>query len=255
MHDALFAKKYQSLIACSFGRSDSMLAAIELFETYSVDGIVLDISEGIITPEIEERVYRLQRHSCSVVVTGGQRHDISCDHLYLDNQNAIAKIMRHLVSRGHRTFGFLGGFAQNLNIKHRLDGFKAALRKANISIEPEWISLGDPNLSSVAQRAYQLLQAPKRRPTAIVTTSDMIAMVVLKVAAEAGLRVPADLALTGFDDIEQAGLLNPGLTTVRQPLRAMAADIVDFLLKRNQPTKGKVQEKRYEAELVIREST
>jgi LacI family transcriptional regulator len=219
-----------------------------------VDGIVLDISEGILTPEIQDRIQHLQRHSHPVVVTGGQRHNISCDHLYLDNRTAIAKLMRHLVARGHRTFGFLGGLPQNLNIKNRLEGFKAALREAGAAVVPEWISLGDPSLASVNQRAHQLLRASPR-PTALVTTSDMIAMVALNVAHENGLRIPDDLAVTGFDDIAEAGLLNPGLTTVRQPMRTMAVDIVDMLLDQRRSLRRPVREKRYEAELVIRNST
>lgn len=254
MHDALSAKSYQCLIACSFGQSENMLAAVKLFETYNVDGVVLDISEGILTPEIQERIQRLQRQSHPVVITGGQRHDLACDHLYLDNRTAMAKLVRHLVARGHRTFGFLGGLPQNLNIKNRLEGFKAALREAGAALEPEWISLGDPSLGSVNQRAHHLLRASPR-PTALVTTSDMIAMVAMNVAHEKGLRMPQDLAVTGFDDVAQAGLVNPGLTTVRQPMRTMAVDIVELLLDRKASVRRPAREMRYEAELVIRGST
>ncbi len=254
MHDALGAQGYQSLIACSFGESSSMLAAVSLFETYHVDGIVLDISEGVVTREVQKRLQALQRRARSVVVTGTQQHDIGYDHLYLDNHSAIAKVMRHLLSRSHRELGFIGGFEGNPNIENRLDGFRHALRKAGLPINPEWISLGNPALGVLPQRVNRLLRA-RKRPTAIVCTSDMIAMVVVKAAYEAGLRVPQDLAVTGFDDIEQASLLNPSLTTVRQPLRAMATDIVDLLLRGLGTKRVPIQEKRFEADLVIREST
>lgn len=254
MHDALAAAGYQSLIACSFGRSDSMLAAISLFEGYNVDGIVLDISEGIVTPDVQRHLQALQRRSRSVVVTGSQRHDISYDHLYLDNRSAIAKVMRHLLNRGHRSLGFMGGLEENLNIRNRLDAFKLALVEAEIPEVPEWISLGDPSLSDITQRAHRVLRRLPR-PTAIVCTSDMIAMVVIKAAFESGLRVPQDLAVTGFDDIDQASLLRPSLTTVRQPLDTMAPNIVELLLQRKADKAAPVQEKCFEAELVIREST
>ena len=254
MHDALGAHGYQSLIACSFGESSSMLAAVSLFETYHVDGIVLDISEGVVTREVHKRLQALQRRARPVVVTGTQQHDIGYDHLYLDNRSAIAKVMRHLLSRGHRELGFIGGFVENLNIENRLDGFRHALREAGIPVNPEWISLGNPALGVLPQRVHRLLRA-RKRPTAIVCTSDMIAMVVVKAAYEAGLRVPQDLAVTGFDDIEQASLLNPSLTTVRQPLRAMATDLVELLLRGLGTKRVPIQEKRFEADLVIREST
>lgn len=254
LHDALMARGYQSLIACSFGQSATMLSAFKFFESYNVDGVVVDISEGILTPEIQERMRVMQARDRPVMITGGQEHDIPHDHLFLDNQSAIERLVRHLVNRGYRSIGLLGGLAGNLNIKNRVDGFKAVLKEAKLPVVPEWISLGDPGLGSVTQRAFQLLRAD-RRPAALICTSDMIAMVVLKVASEAGLRVPGDLAVTGFDDIDQAALLTPGLTTVRQPLRTMANDIADLLVQRLGGDKSECHEKRYEAELVIREST
>ncbi len=78
----------------------------------------------------------------------------------------------------------------------------------------------------------------------------MIAMVVLKAASEAGLQVPGDLAVTGFDDIDHAALLTPGLTTVKQPLRTMAGDIADLLVSRLKGDKRAFCEKRYDVELV-----
>ncbi len=254
MHDAIHAKGYQSLIACSFGQTGSMLEAIALFERYNVDGIVLDLSEGLVTREVQTRLDLLQQRSRPVVVTGSPRHDVGFDHLYLNNQSAVAKLMSHLIARRHRDFAFIGGFPENLNIRNRLAAFKQALAAAKSKLNEDWISLGDPSLGQVTQRVHRMLTGAKR-PTAVVCTSDMIAMVVIKVAREVGLRVPQDLAVTGFDDIEQASLINPAITTLRQPLHAMAEDIVELLL--NRPAKGRAEarERRYEAELVIREST
>lgn len=254
MHNAISARGYQSLIACSFGQTSSMLGAISLFETYNVDGIVLDISEGIVTPEVQNRLKLLQERARSVVVTGSQHHDIGFDHLYLNNKSAVAKVMAHLITRGHRDFAFVGGFPENLNIKNRLVAFKQSLANAKLGLHPEWISLGDPIRGNVTQRVHRLL-SESRRPTVVVCTSDIIAMVVIKVAIEMGLRVPQDLAVTGFDDIDQASLYNPSLTTLRQPLHAMSEDIVELLLHRLGKRQIHTREKRYEAELIIREST
>lgn len=254
LHDAFGAQRYQTLIACSFGQADNMVSAVQLFESYNVDGIVIDTSEGIMSDAVEQRLHALQRRSRAVVLAGSQRHDIAYDHLYLDNRTAITKVMRHLHSRGHRSFGFIGGPDENLNIKNRLEAFRRFLRDADFSVRPECISLGRSSLADVTQRAQRLLELPNR-PTAIVCTSDMIAMAVIKAAHETGLKVPADLAVTGFDDIEQAVLLNPSLTTVRQPLKAMAAEAVDLLLHRLDQRRLPYQERRFEAELIIRESS
>jgi DNA-binding LacI/PurR family transcriptional regulator len=203
---------------------------------------------------VQHRLKLLQQRAHSVVVTGSQHHDIGFDHLYLNNKSAVAKLMAHLITRGHSDFAFVGGFPENLNIKNRLAAFKQSLADAKLGLHPEWISLGDPVLGNVTQRVHRLLREP-RRPTAVVCTSDMIAMVVIKAALEVGLRVPQNLAVTGFDDIDQASLINPSLTTLRQPLHAMSEDIVELLLHRLEKTRMRTREKRYEAELVIREST
>jgi len=254
LHDALGVHKYQTLIACSFGHADNMLSALQLLESYNVDGIVIDISEGIMTDAVEQRLDGLRRRSRSIVLTGSQKHNISYDHLYLDNRRAITNVMRHLYSRGHKSFGFVGGPEENLNIKNRLDAFKKFLPEVGIAVRPECISLGRSSLADITQRVRQLLELPNR-PTAVVCTSDMIAMAVIKAAREGGLKVPADIAVTGFDDIDQASLLNPPLTTVRQPLKAMAAETVGLVLQRLAKDRLPFQERRFEADLIIRESS
>lgn len=253
IHDAFATHRYQCLIACSFGRSTAMLAAVELFAAYHVDGIVLDISEGAVTAEFSRRLRAWQRRARAIAVTGVPSHDLPFDHLYLDNGQAIAAVMQHLLAQGHRRIGFLGGHADNPNIANRLAAFRRALKGASLAAPPERIALGAPALDDVARRAAELLRLPDR-PTAVVCTSDMMAMVAIQAARDAGLRVPQDLAVTGFDDIDQASLLNPRLTTVRQPLRPMAVAIADMLLARLGKRSAPVQERRYEADLIVRES-
>lgn len=253
LHDALLSHHYQSLIACSFGQAENMLTAIRVFETYNIDGLVLDISEGILTQEILKKLSGFPKRSRSVVITGGQRQDVLHDHLCLDNKRAMGKVVEYLFAKGHRGFGFLGGVPENLNIAQRLDGFKEALKYANVSFVPEWVSLGDPALQSVFERAKALLQKSPT-PSALLCTSDVIAMIAMKAAAESGLRVPMDVAITGFDDIEQASFLTPSLTTLRQPMKAMTADIVQLLIARIKSIDLPVREKIYDVELIHRSS-
>lgn len=256
LHNALWRQGYQSLIACSFGQTAGMLSALEFFESYGVDGVIVDVSEGALSPEILQRMLRLQERDHPIMIMGGHEYEHRFPHdcVLLDNHSAIRRLVRHLVSRGYRSIGLLGGLPGNQNIKSRLQGFKAALKEAKLPFIPEHVSLGDPSLGSVTQRAFQLLHSAKR-PEAILCTSDMIAMVVLKGASAADLNVPNDLAVTGFDDIDHAALLTPGLTTVRQPLQTMASDIVELLVDRLNGGKKDFCEKRYDVDLVIRDST
>ncbi len=253
MHDTLLDHRYQSLIACSFGQPENMLTAFRLFETYNIDGLVLDISEGMLNSEILATLRTYHKRSRPVVITGGRDRDILHDHLCLDNKRAMAKAVEYLHTKGHRSFGFLGGVPENLNIASRLDGFQEALQRFNIASPPEWISLGSPALQHVFERALALFQLPTP-PSALLCTSDMIAMMAMKAAAEAGKRVPADVAITGFDDIEQASFLNPSLTTLRQPIKAMTKDIWQMLQGRLKSNKLPIRERIYDVELVPRAS-
>ena len=254
MHNALHQQGYQGLIACSFGKSKTLLEALRLFETYNIDGVSIDVSEGVLTDEIHSSLQLMKRRGRSVVITGAQMHDICHDHLYLDNRRAMGKLVRHLKSRNHDMVGFMGGYTENLNIRNRLDGLKEALKAHNVTIRQQWIGLGDPSVAAVHQRACQILST-KDRPSAIVCTSDMIAISTMKAAFELELQIPRDVAITGFDDIDLAALMSPGLTTVRQPMTVMARDIVDLLLHQQERISERPIEKLYDAELIIRDST
>ena len=255
MHNALSAASYQNLIACSFGREEHMQASLRLFEIYNIDGLVIDISEGVVSQNTNSLLMQIKKRKRPVIVTGGLLDGTPYDHFHLNNKGAMSKVVRHLAARGYKTIGFIGGMRDNLNIQNRLNGLKDALSELNLGICPEWIGLGDPATAAVQQRAFEMLRN-SRRPDAIACTSDMMAITVIKAANELGLAVPRDVAVVGFDDIEMASLVTPGLTTVRQPLWVMARDIASLLVQSQARTnKLDLLEKHYETELIIREST
>jgi DNA-binding LacI/PurR family transcriptional regulator len=142
-------------------------------------------------------------------------------HVAIDDVEGGAIATRHLLDAGHRQIAFVGdvkdiefGFASS---ERRLEGFQSALRDAGVALPPGHVKRGPFGRASASRLARQLL-ALRRRPTAIFAASDVQAFGVLDAAARAGLAVPEDLSVIGFDDIELASAI--GLTTVRQPLRA-----------------------------------
>jgi LacI family transcriptional regulator, galactose operon repressor len=141
-------------------------------------------------------------------------------HVAIDDVEGGAIATRHLLDAGHRQIAFVGdvkdiefGFASS---ERRLDGFQSALSDAGVALPPGYVKRGPFGRASASRLARQLL-ALRRRPTAIFAASDVQAFGVLDAAARAGLAVPEDLSVIGFDDIELASAI--GLTTVRQPLR------------------------------------
>ena len=127
---------------------------------------------------------------------------------------------RHLLEAGHTRVAFVGdvkdvafGFASS---ERRLEGFRRALDAAGVALPASYVKRGPFGRESAGRLARQLM-ALRRRPTAVFAASDVQAFGVLDAAARAGLAVPDDLSVIGFDDIELAAAI--GLTTVRQPLR------------------------------------
>jgi DNA-binding LacI/PurR family transcriptional regulator len=161
---------------------------------------------------------------------------------------------RHLIELGHRRIAIIGGPPDLWSSRARLDGYRAALQAAGLSPEPELIRQDYFLVSGGRAQAAELLSLP-RPPTAIVAGNDAQAFGVLQVLAERGLRAPDDLSVVGFDDLPVASWASPALTTVRQPLAAMAATA--FRLLRSDPATvaGEAHHIELATTLVVRDST
>lgn len=174
----------------------------------------------------------------------------------IDDRTGESLATRHLLALGHRriafvsepphnSFGFVAG-------ARREEGFRATMTTANLKVPANYVRYGAYLHSAARQLAIELLSLPER-PTAIVAASDVQAVGCLEAANQLGIKVPEDLSVIGYDDIQLAGLV--GLSTVRQPLLhsgERAADlIVEALSMRNRATNSEM----LELELVIRSTT
>lgn len=140
------------------------------------------------------------------------------DVLYLDNQAAARAMVSYLVGRGHTRIGVIAGDQGPRSARVR--GYREALGDAGLPVDEALIRDSGFNEEGGYRGMAELL-AHASRPTAVFAANDLIALGALMAAREAGLRVPADIALAGFDDIPAARLVSPALTTVAQ-----AADVI-----------------------------
>src|SRR5690606_38806761 len=123
---------------------------------------------------------------------------------------------RHLIDLGHRRIAAITGPEDMMCSLARVDGFRSAMNTAGLPIEAEWIRFGDFHTTGGQTQARELLALPER-PTAIFAGSDLQALGAIAAAQEAGLSVPGDLSIVGYDDIALARWMSPQLTTVHQP--------------------------------------
>ena len=160
---------------------------------------------------------------------------------------------KHLIELGHVRIGIVTGPADLLCSRARLDGYRAALETAGLSVDDQFVRWADFRVNGGYRQAKVLL-GRTRRPTAIFAGSDLSALGVLRAAREMGLRVPEELSVVGFDDIPLSRWTSPALTTVRQPLKEMAELAVRMLLE-NGENPGIKRRVELATDLVVREST
>jgi LacI family transcriptional regulator/LacI family repressor for deo operon, udp, cdd, tsx, nupC, and nupG len=189
-----------------------------------VDGLLV-----ISLPLSDEQVETLQRDDLPVVLVDTAHPRLP--HVVIDDVHGGRLATEHLLAKGHRTIGFLGDLPDNpfgfTSSEHRREGYQLALRGAGIEADPELEQLGPYGLDEARPLAEALLRRDDP-PTAIFAASDMQAIGVLQTADALGLRVPEDVAVIGFDDIDMAAIL--ALTTVRQPLWETGAHGAELLL-------------------------
>ncbi|WP_328912085.1 MULTISPECIES: LacI family DNA-binding transcriptional regulator [unclassified Streptomyces] len=137
---------------------------------------------------------------------------------------------RHLIDCGHRRIGIITGPEDMMCSLARLDGYRSAMTMAGLELEPALIAFGDFHVEGGYEVARRMLGRPDR-PTAIFAGSDLQAIGVLEAAGDHGLRVPEDLSVVGFDDVAIAQWSRPALTTIHQPLRKMAEEATQMLMR------------------------
>jgi LacI family transcriptional regulator len=148
----------------------------------------------------------------------------------INDFEAAAAMTRYLLSLGHHNIGFIIGAPNQTASGERYAGFAAALGERGLTARPEWVKQGQFTYRSGLQAAEQLLSGA-RRPSAIFASNDDMAAAAIAVAHRLRLEVPADLTIVGFDDTPLATTIWPALTTIRQPVAAMARKAIEMLLE------------------------
>lgn len=162
------------------------------------------------------------------VASGRFQADLSC--VRIDDFRASQEMTAHLIEHGHSRIGFIKGHPNQTASARRYDGFLAALQEAGLTPDPTLVQQGFFTYRSGLEASEKLL-ARKKPPTAIFASNDDMAAAAVSVAHRRGLDVPRDLSVVGFDDTPTATTVWPELTTIRQPIAAMAESSIELLLR------------------------
>ena len=161
---------------------------------------------------------------------------------------------RHLIDLGHTRIGMIGGPSRMMCSRARLDGYRAALETAGLPVDPKLVREGDFHHEAGYSAGRDLLSLSER-PTAIFAGNDLQALGLYEAARELGLGIPDDLSVVGFDDLPMARWVGPPLTTVRQPLVAMAETAARLALRLGRGERLSSTRVDLATSLVIRHST
>ncbi len=149
--------------------------------------------------------------------------------VHIDNSAAAQEATDYLLALGHRKIAFIYGQQQSLLTSDREQGYRASMHKAGISVRESWVVEGKLTMEG-AIAATRILLGHADRPTAIFCANDEMALGCIYAVKSAGLRVPEDVSVVGFDDIRYARICDPALTTVYQPAEEIGEKVMNRLL-------------------------
>jgi len=195
--------------------------------------------------------------SAPAVAIAGHKNFKGVTNVVLDHRRAAELILRHLHQLGHRRIAFMRGQPFSSDSQTRWENLVAVAKELDLPVLPELTVQLERDISSpeLGYPVVQSLLQGGRQFTALVSFNDIAAVGAIRALKDANLRVPEDVSVVGFDDIQLAAYHNPRLTTVRQPLREMGATAARILLQRLQGFKDYPPEFAVPPELMIRETS
>jgi LacI family transcriptional regulator len=209
---------------------------------------------AVMTSEVEEAALKQASIAGVPLVLMNQRELAGkYPDVLVEYSAGFREALVHLLSLGHSEIGFIAG-PQTLNsARGRKEAFRAALKSHGVRVRPEWIAVGSMRVEG-GRAAMESLLSLQPRPTAVLTSNDLMAVGALQAAHAAHVRVPKDLSIIGFDDLPIAGMVHPPLSTIRLPRNEVAARAFACLQRTLQ---GKAIEpaEPVQPHLIIRSST
>ncbi|UUQ65659.1 LacI family transcriptional regulator [Pseudomonas fuscovaginae UPB0736] len=188
-----------------------------------------------------------------MVIVDREIAGVETDRVRIDHEEGAYLATRHLLELGHRAIAFIGGPLDNSVAQLRLAGYRRALRQAKVKVSASSVLASDFTSTGGYRAAAQLLEG--ERPTAIFASNDLLGIGALRAAAERDIRVPGELSVIGFDDIQMSRYVYPALTTVGQSILQLGETAAELLLRRLATPELALDQRIVIPSIVLREST
>lgn len=247
--DTAIRHGYEVLVANTDYNSDRMNICARRMIERQVDAV------AIMTSEIDEAlVEELSRRKLPIVFLDHGHPGPLISNLVVDYSKGIREAVQHLAELGHRNIGFVSGPLGLQSARTRRAAFLRCLKECGINDQLQTVVEGNHKVDG-GERAMQQLLAVHPAPTAVLTSNDLTAIGVLRAIHQVGLRVPGDISVIGFDDIELSQFTQPALTTVRLSREELGRCAFEALYRMLQNGNREGQQVKLETSLIVRDST
>jgi LacI family transcriptional regulator len=259
---SIFSDPYFSLViqgvssACNhLGYSIMLWLAEPQYERKTISQILYNgFIDGVIVLAMlldDPLIDRLSESNRPFITIGRHPTNEKIDYVDVDNRAGAYQVVSYAIRAGHHRVALIGGPANTISGQERAQGYLDALREYGLPVIPELVTEGDYSDAGGYQAMKRLLP---NHPDAVFAASDAMAFAAIRVIQEAGLRIPEDIAVVGFDDIPPAATSKPPLTTVRQPIQQTGKIVAEMLIDMIEHPSSQPHRVVLPTELVIRSS-
>lgn len=248
-------KGYTFLLCDSLGNYERESQYMNILREKQVDGIIflggrINLVEcnPVLIEEVVDTANRVPLVLVNGNLTGSHLHRVITDEVM-----GAEMATQHLIDLGHKDIAFIGGNDSMSTTAQKVRAFRKVMRANGYEVRKEWVLHADFTIEAGKLLMNQILELPNR-PTAVFCVNDFTAVGAVKSATKAGVRIPQDMSIMGFDDIPLATAINPELSTIMQKTELLGRTSVQILHKLI--TKQKVKKLTViEPEIIVREST
>lgn len=253
VEDTAKANGYSVILYNTDETMELELSSHQMQNKYRVDGLLItSIISG------SEPLEDLKKRNTPFVLLNRYIEGYPADSVRSDNRLGGYLVTSHLCEKGHKRIMHITGSEKISSVRERIEGYKKALAEHGIAFDPNLVTHCDLKLEGGYRCALNALKNQIPRPSAIFAYSDLLAVGVLKALNESGIRVPEDIALAGYDNIDFSPFLEPPLTSVDQFAYGIGEEGMQILLEKinfDQAETWKNRELIIEPELIIRNSS
>ncbi|WP_168190130.1 LacI family DNA-binding transcriptional regulator [Caloramator sp. E03] len=252
IEDAAKKEGYHVIVSSTGEDINEDINCIDDLINRNIDGLIICTYRG----DKETIKYLLElSKKIPIIFMDNLQLDKPVNSVYTDGYKGMKEITKHLISLGHKNIGFVKSIAKYKVANDRFYGYKDALIEAGIEFRDELVYEGNYHIQSGYEAAKYFFTDKKLNPSAIVSSTDLMAIGAMNYIKTIGLRIPEDVAIAGFDDIYMSRLISPPLTTYRQPIEEIAKEAINLFINKVNHPNAKNRTIVLNGEMVIRRST